>query len=112
MRLLEMFLDIYAKLSGLRVNLNKSELLVTMAEEHEVQQLAQILECRASTFPIKYLGLPLSNKKLTKEHYRCLIQKIRNRFPGWKAPLLSPGGRLTLVNSTLTFMPILFHYIN
>jgi hypothetical protein len=31
-----------------------------------------------SIIPIKYLGMPLSNKKLTKEYYRLLIRTIQN----------------------------------
>jgi hypothetical protein len=67
MRLLKIFLNIYAQLSGLRVNLNKLELLVTKTKEYEVQKLAWLLECQAPIFLIKYLGLPLSNtnKKFT-----------------------------------------------
>jgi hypothetical protein len=52
--------------------------------------------------------MPLSNKRLTKEHYKTSIQMMQNKLPGWKAPLLSKRGRLTLVNSTLTSMPIFF----
>jgi hypothetical protein len=95
-------------LSELRVNLHKSEILIMTAEQYETQQLMQIMECRASTFPIKYLGLPLSNKKLAKEHYMDLIRKFRAKLPGWKTTLLSPGGRIALLNSSLTSMLIFY----
>jgi hypothetical protein len=101
-------LDFYAKISGLKVSLEKSELLVTAAEIEVVQNLTQIMGCKASNFPFKYLGMPLSNKKLQKEHYLPLIQKIQKKLPGWKASQLSIGGREILLNSTLTTIPIFF----
>jgi hypothetical protein len=52
--------------------------------------------------------MPLSNKKLKKEHYRQLINKVKSKLPGWKASLLSPGGRTILMNSTLLSVPIFF----
>lgn len=52
--------------------------------------------------------MPLSNKKLKKDHYLPLIQKIANKLTTWKANLLSIGGRMVLLNATLTAMPIYY----
>lgn len=35
-----------------------------------------------------------------------LIQKITKKLAMWKAPMLSIGGRVTLINATLTAMPV------
>jgi Reverse transcriptase (RNA-dependent DNA polymerase) len=43
--LLKFFLDIYAQLSDLTVNLQKSEMLVIAASHNRVQELAQFMEC-------------------------------------------------------------------
>jgi hypothetical protein len=106
---IKFILDLYGQFSGLKVNLNKSELLVTFATLQQVQQQAQGIGCKATEFPFQYLGMPLSNKKLKKEHYMPLIQRVKNKLLGWKAPLLSPGGRTTLMNSTLSAVPIFFY---
>jgi hypothetical protein len=66
-------------LSELRVNLHKSEILIMTAEQYETQQLMQIMECRASTFPIKYLGLPLSNKKIGKRTLHGFNTKVQSQ---------------------------------
>jgi Reverse transcriptase (RNA-dependent DNA polymerase) len=76
LRVLKFTLDFYAKISRLKISLEKLELLVTTAETKVVQNLAQIMGCKASNFPFKYFGMSLSNKKLQKEHYLPLIQKI------------------------------------
>jgi hypothetical protein len=90
--------------------MDKSELLITTSEHERIQELADIMGCKAGSFPIKYLGLPLSNKKLAKGHYRELIQRVQNKLANWKASLLSSGGRLTLINSTL--MPMLIFFMS
>ncbi|XP_020109291.1 uncharacterized protein LOC109724770 [Ananas comosus] len=55
-----------------------------------------------------YLGLPLHSKKFKKVDWTPVINRIDKRIEGWKAKLLSLGGRLTLVNSVLTNLPL--HY--
>lgn len=37
-----------------------------------------------------------------------MIEKISSRKDSWKAPLMSKGGRLTLVKATLVVMPNYF----
>jgi hypothetical protein len=57
-------------------------------------------------FPCKYLGLPLSHKKLTAVDLLPLIDKIADKLPGWKAVLMHPAGRNVLVKAVLTAIPI------
>lgn len=106
LQFLKIILYIFHDLSGLAVNLEKSEFLVTSSNQQIVQNLAQTMGCKPAEFPITYLGMPLSNKKLNKAHFMPLIQKIENRLPKWKAAMLSLGGRLTLVNAVMSAIPI------
>lgn len=64
------------------------------------------LWCEWLEFPCKYLGLPLSFLKLTKEHVCPFIYQICGRLPGWKAGLLTKAGRWILVQFVLTSMLI------
>jgi zinc-binding in reverse transcriptase len=59
-------------------------------------------------FPLKYLGLALHWKKLARPDWQKLIDKILNRLPVWKGRLLSLGGRLILLNSVLSFIPLYY----
>lgn len=106
MRFLKIILQIFERMVGLRINLQKSELLVTTAQMEETQRLAEILGCGVAEFPITYLGMPLTNKRLKKEHYMPLIHKITKKLSRWKASMLSIGGRVTLINATLSAMPV------
>jgi len=45
------------------------------------------------------------NKKLPKEIWRSVIEKVKKRLLSWKSNFLSQAGRLVLVNSVLSSIP-------
>jgi hypothetical protein len=61
-------------------------------------------------FPCKYLGLPLSIRKLLKSKFLLLIEKMADYLPGWKATRMHPAGRVALIQAVLTAVPI-HHFI-
>jgi hypothetical protein len=64
------------------------------------------MPARRATFPLKYLGLPLSSSRLKKSDFQFLIDKISNKLSGWNGKNLSMAGRLTLVKSVITSQAI------
>jgi hypothetical protein len=62
------------------------------------------------SFPYKYLRLPLSVKKLSKNGFLRLIDKIADYLPGWKATLMHLAGLTTLIRAVLMAVPI-HHFI-
>lgn len=50
-------------------------------------------------YPFRYLGVPLTTKKLNSSHYLPLIDKIVARIYHWSTKLLSYAGRVQLVKS-------------
>jgi hypothetical protein len=93
--------------SGLRINLGKSE-LVPVGEVPCIEELADILGCKTSKLPMKYLGLPLGARFKAKEIWNPIVEKMEHRLAGWKRIYLSKGGRLTLIKSTLSNLPTYF----
>jgi hypothetical protein len=85
--------------SGLRINLSKSE-MVPVGEVGNVEELASILGCGVPSFPIKYLGLPLGAKYKDAHMWNSIIEKMKARLERWK--------RLTMINSTLSSLPMYF----
>ncbi|KAF9688547.1 hypothetical protein SADUNF_Sadunf02G0208300 [Salix dunnii] len=62
--------------------------------------------------PIKYLGMPLYKGPKKSFLWDDLISRIAARMEGWEAKVLSPGGRITILKSILTLMPLyLLHVI-
>jgi hypothetical protein len=57
-----------------------------------------------SDFPCKYLGIPLSLRKLTKEQVQSIIDRVADRLPSWKTDLMTRAGRRIMVQHVLTIM--------
>jgi hypothetical protein len=87
--------------------LGKSE-LVPVGEVPCIEELADILGCKTSKLPMKYLGLPLGARFKAKEIWNPIVEKMERRLAGWKRIYLSKGGRLTLIKSTLSNLPTYF----
>lgn len=64
--------------------------------------------CQIKCFPCKYLGLPLSLKKLTRVQVQPLIDKVAGKLQTQKGRLLDKAGRLTLVRSVMSSILIYF----
>lgn len=75
----------FKNISGLQVNLHKSELLLAHDSDTNGPLLAQMMGCRLGSFPFTYLGLPLSYKSLNQQAYLPLIQRFQKRLAGWSA---------------------------
>ncbi|KAG2711915.1 hypothetical protein I3760_04G100300 [Carya illinoinensis] len=71
-------------------------------------ELSDILGCKVSSLPMKYLGLPLGAPHKTKSIWDGIIEKIECRLAGWKRTYLFKGGRITLIKSTLSNIPTYF----
>jgi hypothetical protein len=53
-------------------------------------------------FPIKYLGLPLSIKKLSRAQLQLIIDKLADLLPSWRADLMTRAGRAVHVQFVIT----------
>ena len=93
--------------SGLRVNLEKSE-LIPVGREHDIEDLALELGCKVGSLPSSYLGLPLGAPFKSEVVWDGVKERFRKRLAIWKRQCISKGGRLTLIQSTLSSMCIYF----
>ncbi|RVW95640.1 LINE-1 reverse transcriptase-like [Vitis vinifera] len=91
--------------SGLRINLDKSEIILVGVVE-EIEEMAVELGCRVGSLPSQYLGLPLGASNKAPSVWDGMEEKVRRKLARWKRQYISKGGRITLIRSTLASMPI------
>ena len=75
---LRMILIWFEAVSGLKINLGKSE-LVPVGVVHNFVLLLNVLSCRQGTLPMKYLGLPLGAKFKDKTIWNPILENIEDR---------------------------------
>ncbi|KAJ8421921.1 hypothetical protein Cgig2_025976 [Carnegiea gigantea] len=61
----------------------------------------QITGFKESTFPLKYLGVPITASRLTKIECDALVQKILAKIHIWSTRNFSFAGRAMLINTVL-----------
>ena len=105
---LKTILDNFSLAIGLTINFHKSTFVPMNVDDRTATAMATTLGCALSTFPQTYLGLPLSLHKLRASNFQPLLTSFDRYLAGWKARLLSTGGRIVLVNAVLGSLPIYF----
>nr|CAD1842710.1 unnamed protein product [Ananas comosus var. bracteatus] len=76
---IKLILEDFAGCSGLTINYNKSSVTLINLPDTQAFSLANSLGCSVKDFPLTYLGLPLSPKRLRRANYMPLIEKIVNQ---------------------------------
>nr|GEW22622.1 RNA-directed DNA polymerase, eukaryota [Tanacetum cinerariifolium] len=88
------FLFILAmEVSGLKINIHKSNVLGVCVSNMDVANMTSLLGCGASTFPLKYLGVPFGCNMARCSNWEAIIKKFSSKLSLWKAQLLSVGGQ-------------------
>ena len=105
---LKTLLGAFALATGLAINFHKSGFIPMHCSGELSAALAGILGCPISSFPQPYLGLPLSPHKLPISAYDPLIRSFDRYLSGWRALLLSSGGRMVLCNAVLNNLSTYF----
>jgi hypothetical protein len=103
-RNLKLILSAFEHLSGLKINLHKSELFCFGGAQDHVADYANLFGCGQVQFPIRYLGIPIHYRRLTNAEWKMVEERLHIRLSSWKGKLLSLGGRLVLINAVLSNM--------
>lgn len=97
--------------SGLMINFSKSAIFrLGNTSPEDMDKASTILCCLDGQYLMTYMGLPIRSTVLNREDWIPLIDRVEKRLDSWKGNCLSCGGRLVLVNSVLSAMPI--HYMS
>ncbi|XP_060211633.1 uncharacterized protein LOC132639172 [Lycium barbarum] len=106
-RLVMKTLSNYEKVSGQKINKQKSVVYMHHLTSHNIKELVfSVTQIPKKDFPFTYLGVPIYYGRRRNIHYKEIIEKIQNRLSSWTGKLLSIGGRTTLIKHVLQIMPI------
>ena len=100
----------FEAISGLRINLEKSELIPVGCVEN-VEDLAAKLGCKVGSLPSSYLRLLLGATFKSVAAWDGVYKRFQKRLAMWKRQYISKGGRITLIWSTLASFPIYYMFV-
>ena len=107
-RVIKAVLRTFELASGLRINFAKSSCGAIGAPDHFKQLAANYLNCRLLVFPFVYLGIPIGANPRRSQMWDSIIHKCERKLSKWRQRHMSFGGRVTLIRSVLTSIPIYF----
>jgi hypothetical protein len=105
-RNMKLLLYMYELMAGLKINFSKSEVISINDEEGWDRKYADIFNCQVGTFPIKYLGVPVSPSRLHVSDWVPLMNKSEKKLDVCKGGTMSIVGRSTLISSSLNNTPV------
>ena len=107
-RNMKILLDIYEIMTGLKIDFSKNEVILVNGDHNMNLQYVELFNCQIGTFPLKYLGVPVSPSRLHVKDWALLEEKNDKKLATWKGKSLSIAGRTTLINSNL-FNSFIYH---
>ena len=105
---LKAILKCFELASGLKVNYSKSKVGGVGVNVNQMMVFASILNCDIMKTHFSYLGVTVVGN-----HKRCIfwegiLNKLRSRLCSWKGKSLSMAGRICLIKSVLTSLPLFY----
>ncbi|CAI8585912.1 unnamed protein product [Vicia faba] len=91
----------FSATTGLNVNQSKCSTYFGNVGDEVKKDIQASVNYSEGIIPFRYLGIPLSNKKLSVAHCLLLADKITARIKHWSARLLSFGDRAQLINNVM-----------
>ncbi|KAL2247994.1 UNVERIFIED_CONTAM: hypothetical protein Sindi_2651700 [Sesamum indicum] len=101
LRIFKAGLDRFAEWSSLRLNVQKSHLIISRSAQTLREEMLALLGFQEGVLPMRYLGLPLISSRLTIAYCHPLLQKIDKRIAGWEGTTISYAGRVQIIKSVL-----------
>ncbi|KAL2248716.1 UNVERIFIED_CONTAM: hypothetical protein Sindi_2345300 [Sesamum indicum] len=99
-------LDRFGDWSGLRLNVQKSHLIISRAAQGLLEEMFAMLGFQEGVLPMGYLGLPLLSSRLKIADCRPLLLNIDKHIAGWGGMNISYAGRVQIIKSVLTSLSL------
>ncbi|XP_051196857.1 uncharacterized protein [Lolium perenne] len=99
-------LELFGQASGLRTNFAKCSVSPIACSDEEAVAAAEHMECQLAPFPVKYLGIPLSTRRLSAQVFQQLLDMLVDKLPTWRASMMPQAVRLALNRAVLAATPL------
>jgi hypothetical protein len=99
-RNVKLLLYMFEKMSGLKINFDKSEVILIGGDNALASQFADLFNCQVGLFPMQYLGVPIVPGRLHVIDWARLEDKYAKKIDVWQWSSLSMAGRTTLINAS------------
>lgn len=96
----------FGEATGLKTNLAKCSITPILSADDTFDQIVAIMGCQVHHFPIRYLGLPLTTKRVPKVEFHSLVEAVARKMPPCHGSLMARSGRLIWIESVLQAVPI------
>jgi hypothetical protein len=103
---LDAILQSFGEVTGLCTNFLKSHVVPIRCDNIDLDEVLQGIPAMCASFPLRYLGLPLSVWSLKRRDFQHFEDKCAGRLPSWNGKLINMAGRVSLVKSVLASQAI------
>jgi ribonuclease HI len=99
-------LEDFCCVSGQKINLSKSKAFFSpnVSPENRIS-LCDILRVSSTPDLGRYLGFPLNSSGRNTRASNFIVERVQAKLSNWKAKLLSPAGRLVLIQAVTSAVP-------
>lgn len=92
----------FREVTGLSTNIQKTSITPISCTNIDLEAILVNLPVARKNFPLKYLGLPLTVRRLRKLDFQPLIDRAANKLSIWNGKNLTQAGRVSLTKSVLS----------
>ena len=103
---LKFLLLCFEAMSGLKINFDKSEVVILGYSVEEQQLIADNLNYRLASFPVTYLGMLVMDTWILAKDYDPLIEQVKSREDLWQGRFTSKGNKTVLIDSCISSLPM------
>lgn len=96
----------FGQVTGLSTNIQKTSITPISCDGMDLDDILSDFPATRLSFPIKYLGLPLTVRRLRRLDFQPLVDRAASKMSTWNGRNLTQAGRVTLVKSVLSSQPV------
>jgi hypothetical protein len=96
----------FGQVTGLITNVQKSSVFPIRCSEIDLDSILHGFPALSASFPIRYLGLPLSVHRLRSGDFQYIVDKMASKLPIGQGKYVTTAGRVALVKSVIASQAI------